>query len=304
MKKSMKLVLLVILVLSVGVFAFAGCSSTPYQKFLNTNWDKEKKEVATYDYTFEKGEEKIKGTLTTTIYQITEKNGNFTIGSKEYKDQKSGTYYKYELSVENGDYVKAEVFFKSETNRIYMPKASYMERKDGDKVQSVMLVYSGENCSVTVVNDGATTTQSEKVSKNGLVFDNAELHAVARTLNFSQNGTLSFQTPIYSNGEVFVKTVAMGATSTTKHNVKPKDENAEMDKTYAFINEGNEFSAVIVLLTINEKPSGLPQTVQVAKGTLKIGGESFTQPVIRIEEGNKEKGKSTYVLTNIVKEAI
>lgn len=304
MKKSMKLVLLVVLVLSVGVFAFAGCSNTPYQKFLNTNWDKEKKEVATYDYTFEKGEQKIKGTLTTTIYQITEKNGDFTIGTKEYKGQKNGTYYQYELSVENGDYVKAKVFFKSETNRIYMPQASFVERKENGKIQTVQLVYSGENCSVTVVSDGATTTKSEKVSKNGLVFDNAELHAVARTLNFTQKGTLAFQTPIYSNGEVYVKNMAMGATSTLKYNVKPKDENAEMDKTYAFINEGNEFSAVVVLMTINEKPSGLPQTVQVANGTFKIGGESFTQPIIRIEEGNKEKGKSTYVLTNVVKEAV
>lgn len=302
MKKSFKLVILVVLVLSIGVFAFTGCSSTPYQKFLNTNWDKDYKEVATYDYTFEKGETKVTGTLTTTIYQISEKNGTFKVGSKEFSGEKSGTYYKYELAIDNGDYVKAEVFFKSETNRIYMPQASYMERKDNGKVQSLELVYSADTVKATSkVNDVVTTT-TQKVAKKNLVFDNAELHAVARTLNFTQNGTLSFETPIYSNGEVYVKSIAMGKTTTVKHNVEPKKDGEVKDKTYEFINEGKEFTAAVVLLTINEKPSGLPQTIQVASGEVKIGGKTFNQPVIKIEEGNKEKGKSTYVLKNIVKE--
>lgn len=303
MKKTLRIAALFVLVITIGLFALTGCSSTPYYKYLNTNWDKTKKETATYSYSYTKnGQEELTGVLTTSIYPVLEKNNDFSIGGKTFSDAVGGNIYEYKLEVSNGDYLIGKVYFKSESVRVFMPVASYTERLENSVKSTTLIEYDGNTCKATVqTGDGAVNTFTGELQKNGQVFDNVSLHAIARTLNFSQSGTLSFQTPICPEGEFYVRNVAMGVTTSVTFN-KAAEEGKEPDTTFSFINDGKEFGAKVLVLTINDKPAGIAQTIYVANSTYTAGGEdAFTQPVVKIVEGNNEKGKSTYTLTSIVK---
>lgn len=301
MKKSIKYVTIIAVVAVVLLLTLTGCSQTPYDQYLNIKWDKtaKSKEVATYSYTYEKtGQETLTGTLTTTIYEA--KDHTFNIGSKEFADVKDGTFYEYELNVSNGDRLYGSAYFKGYHNQFFRPVEVYSERKIDGKTSSFQTTYSSNSLKTIYTENGVSKTLNCNFNKKGLVFDNVQLHAIARTLNFGQNGQLAFETPIFENGSLYAKKVAMGGTSRINYNVANKD-NEITDKTFEFVNNGEKFGAVIVVLTINEKPAGIPQRIVVADKPYSINGTTFDQAVLRIEEGNKDKGLSTYVLTGMEK---
>lgn len=302
MKKSIKFVTITAIVAVILLLTLTGCSTTPYDKYLNIKWDKSAKEVATYNYTYEQtGKDTINGKLTTTIFEA--KGQTFKIGNQEFTDIKDGAYYEYKLEVENGDTVFGQVYFKGYQNQFFRPIASYSKKVVGSNVTETQTTYSHDKCTTVFTNNGKVETLSTNINKKGIVFDNIQLHAIARTLNFSQNGQLAFQTPIYEKDSLYAKNVAMGAAQRLNYNIHNKEDNVLVDKTYEFINEGKEFGAVAVILTINEKPAGIPQRIVVADKAYSINGTTFDQPIIRIEEGEKSKGLSTYVLTDMVKVA-
>lgn len=302
MKKTIKTLSLLVMVILIGVVGLTGCSATPFSSYLNTVWDKDNptKEIATYRYEYKKGDTAVNGTLTTIVYAITDKNNNFTIGGKEFTNADKGNYYEYTLEVNNGDRIFGQVYFKGTGTRPFMPVASFTERFIDGKTQTMLVNYSNDKCTATVNNNGTTANYEVGYNKNTIILDNIELHAIARTLNFSQQGTLSFSTPIFTGNGITTRALAMAGVADASHNVNGDNP----DTTFSFINEGKEFKSKTVVLTINEKPAGLPQTISVCNGTVKINGVEFKQPIIKIVEGNDEKGKSTYTLTDMKKETI
>lgn len=303
MKKSIKFVTIIAVVAVILLLTLTGCSNTPYDKYLNIKWDKENKEVATYNYIYEQtGKDTLNGTLTTTIYEA--KGQTFKIGTKDFSDIKEGTYYEYNLVVNNGDSIFGQIYFKGYNNQFFRPVESYTKRIIGASTTEIQSSYSKNKCTTVYTNNGVVENLTTEFNKKGIIFDNIQLHAIARTLNFSQNGQLAFETPIFEKDSLYAKKVAMGPAQRLNYNIHNKDTDELIDKTYEFINEGKQFGAVAVILTINEKPAGIPQRIVVADKAYSINGTTFDQPVIRIEEGTKEKGLSTYVLSNMVKVAL
>ena len=128
--------------------------------------------------------------------------------------------------------------------------------------------YEKNKCIVTDHNNNKTELD---INNRTLVFDNVELQAIARTLNFTQNGSLTFQSAI-TNDTTKIKNIQMGATKVFTVNTA-KEEGKEPDYKFDFISKDSStagFNAVLVLLRANDVPSGLPQTMLVANGEVMV----------------------------------
>lgn len=295
MKKSIKTILIMSLVAITLLFSLTGCNNTPYFKHLNTNWTEEK-ETAIYDYKFEKGETVKTGTLTTTIYKIAD-GGSKLVGGKEFTDLKGASYFEYDL-VCGEDITHGEVCFRGTKKQPFMPIASSYYQKVGEDIRSTYIEYQDKKCIVT--NNGEKTELD--TNGNALIFDNVQMQAIARTLNFTKQGTIQYQSPIYNN-TVALKNVTIGATVPARVNTA-KEEGKEPDFKFDFLTaeDGTTgFDAVLVLARATDVPAGLPQTMLVANGNVVANGKTFAQPVLKITEGNEEKGLSTYTLTSLSK---
>ena len=300
MKKSLKIIAVTAILAVVMLFSLSGCTQTPYDKYLNTVWHSGQVEKAEYDYTYTLNEQELKGTLITKIFDAT--NKSFKINQTQYTDCKKGNYYEYKLTCQNDshlDIVHAEVYFDAYAGQNFRPVHSYTYFDTKDGITQIELKYSTKKVTATVTTNGDVKTYTADL-KSSLVYDNVELQAIARTLNFNQKGTLAFFTPIYESNKIYPKQTAMGALTEAPFN--KKDENGKYISevnNFSHLNGGNEFTAVGCLIQSNEKPSGLPQTLLVAKGKIEINGQLFNQPVIQITEGIEGKGLSVYTLQNM-----
>ena len=307
MKKSYKIIAVVAVLAVVMLLTLTGCSQTPYEKYLSTNWDSNKVERFTYDVEYKKDDTTLTGTLVTNIFKVN-KDIKFTINETVYNNAdnkvESGTYFEYTLTVDNNGYndtVKAKVYFDAYNNQNFRPRHSFVSRDFKDLKETMELTYSNKSVNATIITNGVETTYSADLGKS-MVYDNTQLYAIARSLYFGQNGQLGFKTPVVESSTIYPKTVAMGLTAKTKGNVK-NSEGVVSDDTFIKVNSGDEFNAGIAIVTSNEKPAGLPTSLLVVDGTVTFNGgaDKFTQPIIQITEGNGKVFSLNAIISNMEK---
>ena len=309
MKKSFKIIALTAVLAVVMLFSLSGCSQTRYDIYLANNWDENKVEISTYDVKYVINETETKGTLTTKIFRVN-KDRKFKVNNEEYVGVNNASYFEYTLEMDNSDKIHSEVLFESYANQNFRPRHSFVTSTVDSKTSTLEIKYTDKEATLTSVVNGETTTVTTNVNK-AVIYDNAQMIAMGRTLYFGQNGQLSFKVPSFhpENDKFELENGALGIISQTKANVKTEEQTEPEDKTFIKVNSGNVFEFGIAIATKNTVPAGLPISLTIAKGNVTFDGQKnssgndilYNQPIIRITEGNSKFYTFDAIVTNLQK---
>lgn len=216
MKKTIFLIITVIVVCVLGV-TLSGCNnSTPTQKLLSNSraWiSANTDETLVYDAVYkDKTDEQVNGTLTVNVKSYNKETITLNDGWK--KDNATGYVATTTLEMENGDTKVSQVYF---TTAIEV-KYAYEQKNFGGKVSGYSAEYKDEKCHYTYYEgEGDNKNESKGEIKVGSFaespyVDNAMLYQIVRCLPESAS-SFTFDVPDVTLGDLQSVTVTPATTS-------------------------------------------------------------------------------------------
>lgn len=174
MKKLIVISIILILMFTVLI----GCAAT-VESGIQSKW----KHYETYIYNVTKAQENV-GTMTLISTRIT--NNSVTIGGKTY-DSVTGTKIEYNLAMNNGDSVMAEVFFTT----TFKPKYSYKEIVEDASTTIIEAKYDPKKY-IYKITEGSQINDGTITLKNITYYDNEMVNHILRSVDMSGKKNFSF----------------------------------------------------------------------------------------------------------------
>ena len=258
--KIKKLIIAVLMILSL--FLFSACS-TAEETFIEPFWNNYE------EFTFNAYEnDKIIGTMTITIKKLYDETADFSSDKKV--ENATGSIVNFNLDLNNGDYVKSRVLFK--TN--FIPIYSERSFKNGDREVFQTQSYDGKHCNYTIDENG--NKREGKIKVKNLHTDNEMLYTVIRAsrLENPKYSGITIQTPIIQEGKA--------------SNISCiKQANSDV------INDFNEKATCYVVSVNKSNGKGSPIKIKYATENITVNGLEIKKAPVQIIEGS-----IVYTLTN------